>query len=79
MKSANPRRLASLRLYILLVFCCAHRPVATHNIVDLIQTIRSKNLDENRSKDSLVMEFRDVIQTIQDHLYNTSIPGEYFV
>ena len=72
-----PRQMTSLRWGILLVLLCANQPASTHNIVDLIQTIRNKNVDENRSKDSLVTEFRDVIQTIQDHLYNTSMPGEY--
>lgn len=74
----------------LFVFCSS---VRTNNIVDLIQTIRNKHANEQRSNDNssnnesvllasieyflLVIDFRNIIQTIQDHLYNTSAPSKF--
>jgi hypothetical protein len=87
MRSKFSLRITSFYLF----FFATNQLVSSNKIVDLIHSIRNKNTDENRSKDNLgiasfllylhllfvysVSEFRDIIQTIQDHLYNTSIPG----
>jgi hypothetical protein len=75
MISKIQQRIASFYLFILIICLLINQPVFSNSIVDLIHTIRDKNPDDNRSKDNLVSEFRDIIQTIQDHLYNTTIPG----
>jgi len=43
--------------------------------VDLIKTIRQKNTDNQQTKTSFVSEFRDIVQTIQDNLLNSSATG----
>ncbi|CAF1094612.1 unnamed protein product [Adineta ricciae] len=64
------KQMTSFYLFIFVLI----QSISSQNIVDLIHTIRNKHPDDNQSKDGLMSEFRDVIQTIQDHLYNTSIP-----
>ncbi|CAF1334399.1 unnamed protein product [Adineta steineri] len=74
MISKIQRDITSYYFVILFIFFLTNQPVSTNNIVDLIHSIRNKNTDDNRSTDNLVSEFRDIITTIQEHLYNTSIP-----
>lgn len=74
-------------LFLLLIFVIIS-PIQSNNIVDLIQTIRNKNSNANVGKrnsfdhhcsffiEILVGEFRQIIQTIQDHLYNTTSPSK---
>jgi hypothetical protein len=47
------QRIASVYLVILIIFFEINQPVYTNKIVDLIQSIRNKNTDDNRSKDNL--------------------------
>ncbi|CAF3767834.1 unnamed protein product [Rotaria sp. Silwood1] len=66
------QRLTSFYLFILIIFLLIVQPSFSNKIVDLIQTIRNKPTNDNRLKNNLVLEFRDVLQAIQDHLYNTT-------
>ncbi|CAF0953341.1 unnamed protein product [Rotaria sordida] len=69
-------------LFILIIFLLTIQPIFSNKIVDLIYTIRNKTTDDSRLKNNLVSEFHDILQAIQDHLYNTSIsvclPGFQF-
>jgi hypothetical protein len=47
------QRIASVYLVILIIFFEINQPVYTNKIVDLIQSIRNKNTDDNQSKDNL--------------------------
>ncbi|CAF2996689.1 unnamed protein product [Rotaria sp. Silwood2] len=67
------QRITSFYFFILIILLLIIQPVFSNKIVDLIHTISNKTTDDNRLKNNLVSEFHDILQAIQNHLYNTSI------
>jgi hypothetical protein len=57
MTSIIQQRITSFYLFILIIFLLINQPVFSNKIVDLINTIRTKNTDDNRSKDNLGTTF----------------------